>query len=97
MSERLEKLRDAVQVAHRCTAAHVQSVPVVEMFGSKVAWQGVVEVFTIAGHPKAKRCYAWSYPDKAETQFVTVLEIPPVESPQTAVKASIMAQAKGSP
>jgi len=94
MSERIEKLRDAVQVMHRCSATHVQSVPVVEMFGQQTVWEGVVEVFDITDHPKAKRCYAWSYLEGTETQFVTVLEIPPVSSPQTAVRASIMAQAK---
>ena len=92
MSERIEKLRDAVQVIHHCSATHVQSVPVVEMFGPKVAWEGVVEVFDITGHEKAKRCYGWSYPDKGETQFVTVLEIPPVESAQTAVRAAVASQ-----
>ena len=91
MTERIEKLKDAVQVMHRCSAVHVQTVPVVEIFGKETVWEGVVEVFDITGHPKAKRCYAWSYLEGAETQFVTVLEIPPVSSPQTAVRASIMA------
>jgi len=54
-----------------------------------------VESFALAGHQKAKRCYAWSYEDKGETQYVTALEIPPVESPITAVRASIVAEAKG--
>jgi len=89
MSERIEKLKDAVQVIHRCKAVHVSSNPVREMFGEQVAWEGVVETFAISGHAKAKRCYAWSYPDGNETQFVTVLEIPPVESPQTAVRVAI--------
>ncbi|MDP3073957.1 MAG: hypothetical protein Q8N18_26975 [Opitutaceae bacterium] len=92
MSDRIEKLRDAVQVMHRCSATHAQSVPVREMFGGKVAWEGVVEAFTITGHPKAKRCYAWSYQDGKETQFVTVLEIPPVKDAPTAVRASIAAK-----
>ncbi len=91
MSERIEKLRDAVQVMHRCPASHAESVPVREMFGDKVAWEGVVEAFAITGHPKAKRCYAWSYQDGKESQFVTVLEIPPVKDAQTAVRASIAA------
>lgn len=59
-----------------------------------MVWEGVVEVFKIDGHPKAKRCYAWSYQDKGETQFVTALEIPPVTSPQTAVKAVIASQSR---
>ena len=95
MSERIEKLRDAVQVMHRCVAIHTSSVPVTEMFGPKVAWEGVVEVFNISGHPKAKRCYAWSVQGDRGDLFTTVLEIPPVVSPSTAVRASIAAQAKG--
>lgn len=91
MSERIEKLRDAVQVMHRCLAIHAESVPVREMFGQKVVWEGVVEAFTITGHPKAKRCYAWSYHDGKEDQFTTVLEIPPVKDAQTAVRAAIVA------
>jgi len=94
MSDRINKLRDAVQVMHRCLASHSASVPVQEMFGPQVAWEGVVEVFDITGHAKAKRCYAWSYPGGKETQFVTVLEIPPVESPQTAVRAYVASEAK---
>jgi hypothetical protein len=44
---------------------------------------------------RALLCYAWSYQDNGETQYVTALEIPPVESPITAVRAAIMAEAKG--
>jgi len=46
----------------------------------------------LTGHQKAKRCYGWSHPegdDNKGERFVTVLEIPPVVSPQTAVKISI--------
>ena len=91
MSERIEKLRDAVQVMHRCSATHAESVPVCEMFGKQVAWEGVVEVFNLVNHQRAKRAYAWSYHDGKEEQFTTVLEIPPVKDAPTAVRASIMA------
>lgn len=91
-SERIEKLRDAFQAMHRCKAVHVGSVPVREMFGAQPVWEGVVEVFDLEGHPKAKRGYAWSYHDGKQDQFTTVLEIPPVESPQTAVRAAVMAE-----
>ena len=94
MSERIDKMRVAVKVMHRCDATHTGSVPIREMFGEKIVWEGVVEVFEITGHPKAKRCYAWSYPDGTEQHFVTVLEIPPVKDPITAVRASIMAARK---
>lgn len=89
MSQRIDQLREAVEVMHKCKAQHEKSVPVVEMFGSKTVWEGVVESFLIAGHPNAKRCYAWSFQDGGERRYVTVLEIPPVKSPQTAVRAAI--------
>ena len=79
---------------HRCNAEYFESVPVLEMFGSQVAWEGVVDVFNITGNPKAKRCYAWSYQGDKDEQYVTVLEIPPVDSPSSAVRASIASQAR---
>jgi hypothetical protein len=91
---RIEKLRDAVQVMNRCKAEHIESVPIREMFGNQVAWEGVVEVFKISGHPKAVRCYAWSYQGDKGEQYVNVLEIPPVVSPETAVRASIASLAR---
>ena len=42
-----------------------------------------------SGHEKAKRCYAWIYPDGEETKTVAVLEIPPVTSLKSAVKVAI--------
>ncbi len=94
MSERIEKIKDAVQVMHKCTAKHIQSVPVREEFGDKTVWEGVVEVFNIIGHPGIARCYAWSFDDGTETRFVTVLKIPPVMDAKTAVRAYIMGSLK---
>src|ERR1051325_2249332 len=90
MSERIEQLRQAVETMHHCKASHVQSVPVVEMFGQQEVWEGVVESFALTGHPQAKRCYAWNFKDGTETRYVIVLEIPPVSSAQTAVRVSIV-------
>jgi hypothetical protein len=95
MSERIENLRAAIETMHGCKALHERSTPVVEMFGTKKVWEGVVESFALSGHAKAKRCYAWSYHDGGETQYVNVLEIPPVVSPVTAVRAAIVADSKG--
>ena len=94
MSERIEQLRVAVETMHHCKASHEASTPVLETFRNKKVWEGVVESFALTGHPKAKRCYAWSYQDRGETQYVTALEIPPVESPITAVRAAIAAEVK---
>ncbi len=94
MNERLKTLKDAVETAHKCRALHDQSVPVREMFGDKVVWEGVVEKFALLEHPKAHWCYAWSFKDGTETRYITVLELPPVESPQTAVRAAIASKAQ---
>jgi hypothetical protein len=56
---------------------------------------GTVEVFDLIGHAKAKRCYAWSYQDGGETKSTAVLELPPVDSPKSAIKVAIAAKAKG--
>ena len=94
MSPRIAKIKDSIEVMHKCTARHVASEPVIELFNGEVAWDGVVETFELGGHPKAKRCHAWSYDEKGETQYVTVLELPPVDSAETAVKVAIAATAR---
>ena len=72
-------------------------MPVHEVVRGRTVWQGSVEVFDLAGRPKAKKAYAWSHlegeNDEGE-RIVTVLEIPPVESAITAVRASIVADSK---
>jgi hypothetical protein len=67
-------------------------VPVRKVFQGQTAWDGVVEVFDLIGHPKAKRCYAWTYGEPE--QFITVLEIPPVMDAQSAVKVGVAHQIK---
>jgi hypothetical protein len=89
-----EELQEAIRAMHGCESRYVRSVPVREVFNDLVAWDGVVEVFDLIDHPKAKRCYAWSFDDGRQTRSVTVLELPPVDSPETAVKVAIAAKAR---
>ncbi len=89
----IESLQEAIKRLHGCDAEYLESVPIHEVFKGQTVWNGTVEVFSIEGHPKAKRCYAWSHKEGEgdnDTCFVTVLEIPPVDSPKTAVQASIV-------
>ena len=86
-----------VQVAgsqlHNCGAIWSATVPVHEVFRGKTVWQVDVEVFDLTGHLKAKCAYAWSHLDGTKdkrTRFVAVLEIPPVESVETAVRVQIV-------
>jgi len=66
----------------------------VEQFEGKIAWQGMVEVFDLIGHPQAKRAYAWTYRDGDQNKTITVLGVPPVDSPQGAVKVAIASKAR---
>jgi hypothetical protein len=79
---------------HGCSAAYVETVPVVETFQGKTVWEGEVEVFDLAGHPKASRGYAWAYDKAKGSEIVAVLELPPVISPRTAVQAAIVGKLK---
>jgi hypothetical protein len=93
----ISDLKDAIKRLHGCDSDYLESVPIVERFQDKPVWDGVVEVFALHGHPKAIRCYAWSHPkDDGGEHFVTVLELPPVDSPQKAVQVSILADSKKS-
>ena len=90
----LARVQLAVSQLHNCGAVWRETVPVHEVFQGQTVWQGDVEVFDLHDHPKAKRAYGWSHldgKDDDKERFVTVLEVPPVESPVTAVRASIMA------
>jgi hypothetical protein len=90
-------LRNVIRDLHGCGSTHVTTVPVHEVFRGETVWQGDVEVLDLIGHPKAKRCYVWSHweGDKdGRTRFVAVLGIPPVVSPETAVRTSMVADAR---
>jgi hypothetical protein len=90
----LTELHAAIRVMHGCESRYVRSVRVREVLNGLVAWDGTVEVFDLINHPKAKRCYAWSFQDGNRTRSVAVLEVPPVDSPETAVKVAIAVKAK---
>lgn len=89
-----DELRSAVESMHHCKARLAQSVPVRERHGNKTAWEGVVHVFDLTGHPKATRAYAWSSPIEGsdKRRFFAVLHVPPVTSPVEAVRAAIVAE-----
>lgn len=94
MQAEQKELTRIIKELHGCEAAFVESVPVKETFNKLTAWQGVVEVFDLTGHPKATRCYAWSFKDKGINRTVTVLNIAPVDSPETAVKVAVANEAR---
>src|SRR3954464_14590960 len=91
---RLNQLREAIEKMHGGTATLAQSVPVRETFEGKTAWEGVVHVSALAGHPTATRAYAWLSPIEGSTKrrFFAVLHTERINSPVEAVRAAIVAE-----
>jgi hypothetical protein len=92
--EAIEEQKRAILAVHGATARHVETFRVREVFNKLVAWEGDVEVYEIEGHPKARRCYAWTVGEGGKLKTTAVLEIPPVDSAETAVKVAIAARSK---
>ena len=92
----LPELVQAIRNLHGCAASFLASVPVVETFEGKTVWQGAVVIFKLHGHATANRAYAWStdVPGTDRRRFVAVLHAGPVDSPQAAVRASIVAEGR---
>jgi hypothetical protein len=91
----IEAIQEAIGKGYKCKAKHVKTAIVNERKDGQAIWLGKVEVFELEGHPKAKRAYGWGYEETpGKTEFVTVLEIPPVVSPETAVRAYLVEKFK---
>ena len=88
----IENLKRAVEDLHHCIATHIEEVAIIEKFGQKTVWNGIVHIFKIMGHPNTDICYAWSSPIKSskKRRYYAVLKIPPIDSPEKAVRASIV-------
>jgi len=86
------QLKRAVEAQHAATL--IQSVPVKETFEDETIWEGIVHVFKINGHPRARMAYACSSPIEGsdKRRFFAVLHQPPVTSPGEAVRAAIVAE-----
>lgn len=64
----VKDLKQAVERLHNCQASFLEDVAMVEKFGDKNVWSGVVSVFFIKGHHQADKCYAWSSPIEGSTK-----------------------------
>jgi len=88
----LETLKNTVENLTKSTAVYLDKTAVIEKFGLKTAWQGIVYIFKIRGNPEAEICYAWSSPKEGSSKrrYYAVLKIPPIDSPEKAVRAAIV-------
>jgi len=92
VKEDLKDLQKAVEGLHNCSAIFKESVPVKDEFDGRRTWEGIVHVFDLIDHPESNKCYAWSSPIEGseKRKFYAVLHIPPVHSPERAIRASII-------
>ena len=91
-------IKKAVERLHDCKASFSHEVAVIEKFGDKTVWSGVVSVFKIKSNDQSNICYAWTSEVEGSTKYryYAVLHVPPVDSPQKAVRASIVQDFKTS-
>jgi hypothetical protein len=89
----IEELQEAIRHLYHVEPVFVETVPIKEVFQGQTVWEGDVEVFDLPDSTEAERVYAWAHDtDNADEprRTVTVLHIPPVTSPELAVRASII-------
>jgi hypothetical protein len=88
-----DDLKKAIEAEHGGKATHHHAVPVNEKERGQSIWHGIVHVFDLADHPKAKRAYAWADPgDDAKPKIVTMLHVDQVKGPIEAVRAALAAE-----
>jgi hypothetical protein len=93
--EYVEKLRHAIRTTHGCDSVYVRTARVREVSQGRIVRELAVMVFEVKGHPKARQCYAWSDTDDAGAEhFTVVLELPPVDSPEKAIKVVLTPEAE---
>jgi hypothetical protein len=85
----IRHLAEAVRKFYSCEATWIATVPAHEEWFGDFATEGVVQVYELTGHDRAKRCYVWNYKEGGQWYYTTVLAIPPVKNPESAVRAGM--------
>ena len=88
------ELQNAIRATHGCESRWEASAKVQEKSEGKIVWDGIVEVFRLIDHPKANFAYAWTYREGDQNKTNVVLKIPPIDSPQSAVKVANASNAR---
>lgn len=85
-----EALKRVIESHHGGTATFARSVRVLPSKIKQGDWDGVVHLFELKDHPKAKRAYAWASPIHGSTKprYFAVLHMGHVAGPVEAVRAA---------
>jgi hypothetical protein len=88
-----ERLRRVIRDLHGVESSYLRSERVHETFEGETVWEGMVEVYSLKGHPKAGLAYGWGEDtDDGGRRYVAILGLAPIRSARDAVLASIVAQ-----
>lgn len=92
MKPTIDDIETAIERMHNCKAYYLEEVAVREKFGDKTVWERVAYLFESEGHSKAKQCFFRASPDddSKEYGYYAVLSVPSIDSPQKAVRASLV-------
>ena len=91
----VDALISSIKTGYGYTAEHIESVAVNEVFKGQTIWIGIVEVFKLKDCPKTDKCYGWGFEkEKGKMEFITVLGISTITTPQKAVQVYITGQSK---
>ncbi len=82
----ISEFEKAIQATHGCRSSFHHRVEVRVEWEHQTVWEGDVLVFNLIDHPTALTCYAWS----VGSEVTAVLSLWPVDSPEKAVRASIV-------
>ena len=80
-------LQNAIRDQYGSESNYCRTVLVQEKVDAGMQWDGFVKVFDLLDNPAAQCCYAWSYQEGGEQKFITMANIPPIDSPGSAVRA----------
>ena len=91
--DEIPRLVRAIRDLHGVEGTHVRSESIKETFEGETVWEGVVEVFSIRGHPEATTAYAWGFQnDDGHRAYTAVLGVDPIRTARDAVRAAVVAE-----
>ena len=84
------QLKRLIETQHGAQSTFVKSVRIHRAGEGPSSWDGIVHVFDLSNHPKAKRAFAWSSPISGghKPRFFAVLQMDAITTPIQAVKAA---------
>lgn len=84
------QLKRLIETQHGAKGTFVKSVRIHRQPEGQANWDGMVHVFDLNNHPKAKRVFAWSSPISGGSapRFFAVLQMGAITTPVQAVKAA---------